>query len=130
MRRHWISASPDTRVAEAAQLMRLARVRHLPVVGGGILRGLVSYTDLLMACADGTTAAGGELCVRDVMSLGSEVAEPAMPLAEVARRMVRGAVGCLPVVEPTPQGPRLLGLVTESDLLRAAYEPWLDPSAG
>ena len=40
--------------------------------------------------------------------------------------MLRLQIGCLPVVEATPEGPRLVGLLTESDLLRAAYLPPLD----
>ena len=37
--------------------------------------------------------------------------------------MLHLKIGCLPVVEPEPGGLRLLGLVTESDLLRRAYVP-------
>jgi len=129
MRRHWIELSPATPILDATQLMRLARVRHLPVVADGILLGLVSYQGLLTACAV-TDPPQLPARVRDVMSFGGETAERGTSLREAVSRMVRGAVGCLPVVERTDRGPRILGLLTESDLLRAAYEPWTVSACG
>ena len=46
---------------------------------------------------------------------------PDATLSEAASRLERLRVGCLPVVEPGEQGLRLVGLLTEMDLLRAAY---------
>ena len=43
------SASPDTTVEEAAQLMLLHGFRHLPVVEGREVRGVVSLRDLVAA---------------------------------------------------------------------------------
>jgi CBS domain-containing protein len=43
------SASPDTTVEEAAQLMLLHGFRHLPVVEGREVRGVVSLRDLAAA---------------------------------------------------------------------------------
>ena len=44
-------------------------------------------------------------------------AAPETSLREAAKRMVDGKIGCLPVIEPDGT---LVGLVTETDLLRAA----------
>ena len=49
------------------------------------------------------------------------VVTPETPLRVAASRMARLGIGCLPVVEPGEHGGRLVGLVTESDLLRAAF---------
>lgn len=117
MRRRWISAHPGDSIVEALQLMRLARLRHLPVVADGILRGLLSYPALVAAAAAGRASR-----VEQVMTPETPTAEAATPVAEAAARMVRSASGCLPVVEDGPAGPRLVGLVVESDLLRLAYE--------
>jgi len=46
---------------------------------------------------------------------------PDATLSEAASRLERLRVGCLPVVEPGEDGLRLVGLLTEMDLLRAAY---------
>jgi CBS domain-containing protein len=41
---------------------------------------------------------------------------------DAALRMLDQRVPALPVVEPTAGGPRLIGVITERDLLREAYE--------
>lgn len=117
MRRHWISLSPATPVDEAILLMRMARVRQLPVVADGILVGVLSYPRLVAARLAGVAA-----IVREVMGRAEETAEPSTTLRDVAARMERARGGCLPVVQPTTAGPLLIGLVTEADLLRLAYE--------
>jgi CBS domain-containing protein len=43
------AASPDTTVEDAAQLMLLHGFRHLPVVAGREIRGVVSLRDLFAA---------------------------------------------------------------------------------
>jgi CBS domain-containing protein len=42
-----ITASPDTSVLAALALMTQRRIRHLPVVDGGTIRGIVSIGDLV-----------------------------------------------------------------------------------
>lgn len=118
MRRHWVAVSPLATLRETLQLMRMARLRQLPVVADGVLRGMLSYPALVEAVLAGRTARVGE-----VMAAESETGEARMPLAEAAARIARSNTGCLPVVEPGPDGPRLVGLVTEADLLRLAYAP-------
>ncbi len=116
MRRHWISLSPLARLDDALLVMQMARVRHLPVVADGILVGILSYPGLVAARMAGIAA-----LVEDVMARADETAESATTLREVVARMLSARAGCLPVVEPTAAGPRLIGLVTEADLLRLAY---------
>lgn len=116
MRRHWISLSPAARLDDALQVMRLARVRQLPIVADGILVGVVSYPGLVAARLAGIAA-----LVQQVMAIVEETAESATTLREVAARMQRAGAGSLPVVKPTPAGPLLIGIVTEADLLRLAY---------
>lgn len=116
MRRHWISVSPRTAVRDALQLMRVARLRQLPVVADGVLLGVLSYRVLVEAAG-----AGDAERVEQVMSPETETADPRMAVAEAAARIARSPGGCLPVVEPGPRGPRLVGIVTEADLLSLAY---------
>ena len=42
-----ITISPDTEVLSALALMTQRRIRHLPVVEGGEIRGIVSIGDLV-----------------------------------------------------------------------------------
>ena len=46
MTREVLTCTPETKVAEARQVMRERRVRHLPVVSEGELLGMVSIGDL------------------------------------------------------------------------------------
>jgi acetoin utilization protein AcuB len=128
MRQHWIELHPEATLLDAVQLMRLARIRQVPAVSDGILRGMVTYRELLEALVEQPDREGGSP-VGPWIGDPPATAEATTSLAEAASRMARAAVGCLPVVETTERGPRLLGLVTEGDLLRAAYEGGV-PAAG
>ncbi len=125
MRRDFVTVAPDESLAEARQIMRLARLRHLLVVKDGALVGIVSYRDLLeLLLADGRPPSphlGDPVevaMVRAPLSLS-----PEQSLAYAASRLWRLQLGCLPVVERERTGERLVGLITEVDLLRAAYDP-------
>jgi CBS domain-containing protein len=63
------------------------------------------------------------ISIGEVMQREIETALESTTLASAARRMLRLKIGCLPVVRAGPSGPLLVGIVTESDLLRAAYAP-------
>ena len=107
-------------------LMSLGRVRHLPVVDGERLVGVVSLRDLLAHSL--TRALDFEprerrvflksVDVREAMSERLITVRPDTPQAEAAALMLRHRIGCLPVVDA---GGALVGIVTETDLLRAAY---------
>ena len=66
------------------------------------------------------------ILVAELMQTNLDTATESTTLAEAARRMLRLKIGCLPVVRASSGGPILVGLVTESDLLRAAYAPDFD----
>jgi CBS domain-containing protein len=118
MRRHFVSASPELSLLDARQLMRLARLRHLVVTREDCLVGLLSYRELLETLVDEGAAEGA---IADAMVPSPTVAAPATPLREAAGRLCRYGIGCLPVVEEQARDLRMLGLVTESDLLRVAF---------
>jgi CBS domain-containing protein len=126
MRRRWISLSPGASLYEGERVMRLARIRQVPVVHEGTLLGLVHYRDLLAATIEwlgAGHASSRTRTVSDVLARAPEAIGPEARLVEAVERMARAELGCLPVVEVTRAGPMLVGLVTESDLLRAAYDP-------
>ena len=129
MRRDFISISRRESLLEALQLMRLARLRHLTIESEGLLVGILSYRDLqdeLLArlgpgaSLQGTLAPAQAAAVEHLSGSPYSIA-PDATLAEAAARLERLRVGCLPVVELGEQGLRLVGLLTEMDLLRAAY---------
>jgi CBS domain-containing protein len=139
MRSRFITLSPATSLRDAEQVMRVARVRYVPVVRGERLVGLLANRDVLahsLACGAGLS--GTELRrLLSRVSVGSlvKVVEGVSPddlVHSVALRFIEDGRGCLPVVTPGPSGPHLVGLLTENDLLRAAFRrrPSADSGAG
>ncbi len=59
----------------------------------------------------------------EVMTASPWTADPDTTLREAAERMLSFKIGCLPVVERSRDRLHMVGLVTESDLLRAALRP-------
>ncbi len=127
MRSEFASLREDDRLDLADQVMRLGRIRHLPVVDrDGRLSGIVSNRDLLAASLtsvlnfDATQRRDflHSIDVTEVMVRDVETVTPETSLAAAARRLLERKVGCLPVIDATGI---MVGLITETDLLAAAY---------
>jgi CBS domain-containing protein len=115
----------NDKLSLADDLMRMERIRHLPVLDeDGRLAGIVSQRDLFrgaLARALGYGEAAQNrlldmLLVKEVMTNQVETIGPDAPAAEAARRMVERKIGCLVVTEDE----RLVGIVTESDFVERA----------
>jgi CBS domain-containing protein len=115
-----VDAAAHLDVAE--ELMRMDRIRHLPVVSDGRLVGLVSQRDLFRAALSSAIARSPQdeqrwlarIPVRQAMTREVLSAHPDADLGHAVEMMLRERVGCLPVVE---EG-RLVGLLSETDCLR------------
>lgn len=127
MQREFASVRSDERLDFVEDVMALGRVRHLPVVDDGKLMGVVTQRDLLAASLSRVLAFDAKerrtflrsIDVGEVMAARPITVAPGASLAEAAALLLRHKIGCLPVVGP---GGEAVGLVTETDLLRAAYE--------
>lgn len=115
MTRELVTLSEADNLAVADSFLELGRIRHLPVTRDGVLVGLVTHRDLLRAAARG---ADESVPAAAVMTRDVQVVEPGTSLRQAARLMLGHKLGCLPVVE----GERLVGLITEADLVRFAVE--------
>lgn len=112
----------STRLDVVERLMREEVIRHVPVLDGGKLAGLITQRDMLRAGLSPALSAGpvleqewlAETYARSVMTRHVIHAHPEAPLAEAVALMVRERVGCLPVVE----NDRIVGMLTETDCLR------------
>lgn len=104
-----ITVSPNDTIPEAIDLAKAKHIRHLPVVEDGKLLGIVSDRDL--RTNDGAT-------VSQVMTSLVHMVHPLDPVDEAARLMYEHKIGCLPVV----RGTQLVGIVTETDILRSYVE--------
>lgn len=125
MRRHFIAVEPGDDVDDVLQLMAFARVRFLPVVEDGVLLGLVGYRALALAKLEDLRAGRGESArrVAELMEPPAGTVRARADLDTAAHRLSGTEQGCLPVVEPSDAGPRIIGLVTEHDLLEAIFRP-------
>jgi CBS domain-containing protein len=106
--------------------MTRAHIRHLPVMHGDRLVGMLSERDVLAARAyaadeDRTWWA---LPVCDAMHSSPQTARPDDPLNEVAGRMAAASIGAMPIVE---RG-KLLGIATITDVLDAEVRVAMGPS--
>jgi len=117
----------NDRLIEADRLMEMERIRHLPVVDDdGKLAGIVSQRDVLFnalvrALGFGTKAKDHtleSLRAKDVMVDQVVTTTPDARLSRAASLMSQMKVGCLPVLD----GDRLVGILTESDVVRAFAE--------
>lgn len=123
MRRDFVCADPGETLEGARQTMRMGRLRHLLVTRGDRLVGILSYRDLLESLTDGRGPAPSER-VGAALKRAPVFVTPETALADAADRMCRYGFGCLPVLEPRrahAEPDRLVGIVTERDLLRAAF---------
>jgi acetoin utilization protein AcuB len=123
-----VTVSPQTSLAQVWDLMREADIRHVPVVEGGVLVGMVSDRDLTavdvarLLAVEGADALQRELATPVVRIMSSDVlsVELETDLGEVIDLMVEGKVGAIPVVRPDTR--EVVGIISYVDLLRAARE--------
>ena len=129
MGRNVVTISASERMSTVEDIMTLGHVRHMPVVQGGKLVGVVSERDLLRASLSVLSEHRGPerraflhvVEIVRVMSTPPVVIGPNASVDEAALVMAEKKIGCLPVVE----GDQLVGMVTETDVLRclAGVEP-------
>ena len=114
MTRPPVTVSPDATVAAALSAMRRGRFRHLPVVAGAELVGVVARGDLEAPPGAPVEAAEwlADRPLTEVMSTQPVTVWPDEPVEVAARLLVDHGVGCLPVL--AEEG--LVGILTESDL--------------
>lgn len=108
-------------------VMRLGRIRHLPVVDeNGGLAGIVTQRDLflgglLRALGYGSFArekALDGLLVKEAMKTEVLTTTPDTPLSQAAALMLEHKLGCLVVVAEN----EIVGILTEADFVRLAVE--------
>lgn len=110
-----VTVSPAESARRAWETMRDRRIRHLPVLEGERLVGILSDRDLrAVLLSPGLSGA----TVSELMSEPPTTIRPEAPVEDAASLLVVKKIGCLPVVE----NDRLIGIVTETDLLAVLVE--------
>lgn len=116
--------APDTPISDVTHDMTKYRFRRLPVVSDEVLYGIVTATDVMRYLGSrevfgrmttGNVAEVTGLPVRTLINGELFTTTPEKNINEAAREMLEKNIGALPVIEDS----RLIGLVTEFDLVRA-----------
>jgi acetoin utilization protein AcuB len=126
--KNWMTKKPLTvdaseTVAGAWRLMRSKRFRHLPVRDHSKLVGIISDRDIRLAFPSPTADSDmaerrtvwERLRVWQIMTRLVVVVPPDAPMERAAQMLLRYKVSGLPVMADG----RLVGIITDTDLLRA-----------
>ncbi len=125
-----LCVAPDDTVDRALEMMGQHGVHHLPVLDAGQVVGMLSDRDLLIAgVGKGTGEAkkaaktgASQPRVAQIMSQPVMTLSPDDPLRSATWLMIKHRIHAIPLVRDG----RLVGLVTESDLLRGAIASQAD----
>jgi acetoin utilization protein AcuB len=122
MQEHPVTATLETRLPALVRLLQRRGFRHLPILDGGKLVGIISDRDLKQSMASAASTADGrerdrlldELTAEQIMARTVVTIGPMFGVEEAARLMATRKISALPVTE----GDRLVGIVTETDVLQ------------
>jgi CBS domain-containing protein len=118
------TVTSEISVVDARAEMSRRNIRHLLVVDeGGLLIGIVTDRDIRSSLPSPATSLSvwevnyllARLSVKEVMSKAVITIDPERDVRQAARILIDHKIGGLPVLE----GRRLVGIVTDTDLLRA-----------
>jgi len=116
MTREVVTVAPGSTLEDACRIMHDRNIRHLPVLEGDRLVGVVTDRDVHSATSALCLApAPPRGLVGEAMSRPPRTASPLDSIDEAARTMRSAKIGCLPVLD----GDQLVGIVTGIDLLDA-----------
>ena len=108
-----ITITEDASISDAIELMKVNAIRHLPVVSGQKrLIGFVTLADLKQGLIPSMV---GDLTLQDLMIKDPITVDPDDDVEVAAQLIYKHKIGGMPVVKKG----RVVGIITESDLLRA-----------
>lgn len=126
-----IKLNIDDQLTKAEELFKKHKIRHLPVVNGDTIVGILSYTDLqkVSFTDDFDDAISGvqaivynSYSIEQVMTKQILSVFPWTPIKEVAKILSESNFNALPVV----QDEQLVGIVTTVDLLKYYISQYID----
>ncbi|WP_232699856.1 CBS and ACT domain-containing protein [Brevibacillus daliensis] len=123
MRKKVVTVTADTTIQVAFALLKGNRIRHLPVMDGNRLVGIISDRDIRDAlpsvlCSHSDDKMVMQKQVHEIMVTDVITAHPLEFLEDAAKTLYEHKVGSLPILE----NGQLVGIVTESDILYKMIE--------
>ncbi|BCY17040.1 MAG: CBS domain-containing protein [Chloroflexi bacterium] len=127
MTSHVVTLGPDDSLLEAHRLMGAERIRALPVVEDGQLKGIITRTDLLSNDNSRFLSRNNQEeslkvltnSVSQIMITNVITITPETTLLDAARLMLENKFHSLPVLDAEK---KLVGILTESDLFRMVIQ--------
>ncbi|MGQ9695836.1 MAG: CBS and ACT domain-containing protein [Thermodesulfobacteriota bacterium] len=121
MKKDLITINKSERMTVAKKILEEKNIRHLPVVEGKKLIGLVTNMDIRKAEASPATSLEirelhyllDKLTVGEIMTRNVITISPDVSVEEAATILHDNKIGCLPVVEDG----NLVGIITENDVM-------------
>jgi acetoin utilization protein AcuB len=120
-----VTLTPEQTLRDAITLLRRERIRHLPVVDGTKLVGIVTDRDVKRATPSVLAGADSDeyntslatIKVAQVMTREPMTVTRRMPLKSAIEIFISSRFGALPVVEDG----HLVGILTDVDIMRVAH---------
>jgi len=114
------SIGPEESISDAAAIMKDMSIKHLPVVKGGKVVGIISDRDIKEYVPTKATSLDvyelhyllQKTKVKEIMKKKVIIAPPDMPVEEASMLMHDSNIGCLPVVEKD----KLAGIISDRDI--------------
>ncbi len=108
-----ITITEKASVSDAIELMKVNSIRHLPVVSQKkMLKGFLTLADLKQGLIPSMV---GDLTLTDLMIKKPITVDPDNDIEIAAQLIYKHKIGGIPVVKKN----KLVGIITESDILRA-----------
>ena len=123
MTKNPITVTPDAKIDEVSNLIKVKKTRRIPVVENGKLVGFFSDRDLMrVAPSPATTLSRYEInsllakmCVRDIMQKKVISVNVDATIEEAALLMYKNKIGGMPVVSNVGA---VVGVITETDIFK------------
>ena len=120
------SVEPDAYLSDALSLMKEKRIKHVPVVKGGKLKGIISDRDIKEYSPSKATFLDiyelhyilAKTKIREIMKPKVITTTSDTPVEEAAMVMMDSDIGCLPVID---EG-NLAGIISDKDIFRALVD--------
>jgi acetoin utilization protein AcuB len=118
--------APDDFISDAIIIMKERGIKHIPVVKGGKLKGIVSDRDIKEFSPSKATSLDiyelhyllANTRVKEIMEPDVITTTPDTPVEEAAMIMLDADIGCLPVIEDGV----LCGIISDRDIYHALVD--------
>lgn len=120
------TVAPDDGIMEALAAMKENGIKHLPVVKGGKLKGIISDRDIRGVTPSSASCLDvyelhyllAKMKVGDIMKATVFTSTPDTPVEEAAMVLYDRQIGCLPVMESG----KIAGIISDRDIFQALID--------